>query len=454
MPESAMGNPILPRRPEHTPTHPPALAVIGVEGDNLAGLPREALDLLASAGSIAGGTRLLALVEGAAAAGILPRPKRLLDLTGDIDGPLASLAHTCASGEKAAVLASGDPGFFGVLRRVLACFERSKVRVIPARSSVSLAFARLSIPWDDALVISAHGRPLDAAVSSLLSASKAAILCSPDNPPQVIGRALKQGGATPDLVAVCSNLATENEEVVETDIDGLASGSFEPFSVLVVIGPGGLPLVGWRSSPPLSFGLADSSFAHRAGMVTKAEVRAIVIGKLSLPRSGVLWDIGAGSGSVAIECARMSPGLTVFAVESDPASAKRIAANARIHGVSIHIMDARAPEVLVRLPDPDRVFVGGGGIEVLRAAVKRLRPGGSAVATFASMDRAVEAGRMLGNLLEVSLSRGARLPGDSWRLAAENPVFVAWGPDDAGGAPNGEALRTDAGLLCAAEDTG
>jgi precorrin-6Y C5,15-methyltransferase (decarboxylating) len=292
-----------------------------------------------------------------------------------------------------------------------------------------MAFARLGLPWDDAVVVSAHGRPLEEALGAIRIARKVAVLTSPDTPPEVIGRALKRTGASVDLLAVCSRLGFSDEEVVELGLDDLASGKFDPLSVVVVVGPGGLPIVGWDSKATLAWGLDQGAFRHRAGMVTKAEVRAVILGKLALPTAGVLWDIGAGSGSVGIECARLSPGLTVFAVEKNPEDAQRVVANASSLDAGVHVVEGTAPEALVRLPDPDRVFVGGGGLEVLDEVLARLRPGGRVVASFAALDRATGAAERLGSLVQIGLSRAAPLPDGSWRLSAENPVFIAWGPN-------------------------
>jgi precorrin-6Y C5,15-methyltransferase (decarboxylating) len=164
-------------------------------------------------------------------------------------------------------------------------------------------------------------------------------------------------------------------------------------------------------------------------MITKAEVRAITLGKLDLPHVGVLWDVGAGSGSVAIEAARLAPQLCVFAVETDDKSVDRIRANAADHGVDIEVVHGRAPEALSPLPDPDRVFVGGGGISVLDTALARLRPGGVVVANYALLDRAAAAWQRLGNLVEVSVARGVATGEAGVRLSAGNPVFVCWGPE-------------------------
>lgn len=359
-----------------------------------------------------------------------PDPETI-EVGADVDEVAKEVRRRAVDGAaRVCVLASGDPGFFGIVRGLLRMVDRKSLRVLPAPSAVSLAFARLGLPWDDAVVVSAHGRPLSDAVSVVRTARKAAVLTSPDAPPEVLGAALVEAGAVMDLVAVCSRLGTGEETVAELSLDDLAAGRHDPLSVVVLVGPGSLPLVGWTpgSGKVLAWGLPESSFAHRAGMITKSEVRSVVLGKLALPDAGVLWDVGAGSGSVAVECALLRPGLTVLAVEDAAAAASQVSANAVALGAAVHVVSGHAPEALAGLPAPDRVFVGGGGIDVLDAALDRLRPGGRVVATFAAMDRAAAAADRLGHMAQVSVGRGERLPDGGWRLEAQNPVFVAWGP--------------------------
>jgi precorrin-6Y C5,15-methyltransferase (decarboxylating) len=340
------------------------------------------------------------------------------------------------------VLASGDPGFFGIGRALAARFGPEVLEVHPAPSSVALAFARLGLHWDDAVVVSAHGRPLADAARLVASCPKAAVLVSPASPPQALGRHLLTLGSRHRRAAVCARLGEPDEQVDVVDLEGLAAGDFDPLSVVVLladsdvrqtesdgrddIGRGGDAAV--ASVPSLAWGLPEAAYAHRDGMITKAEVRAVVIAKLALPSTGVLWDIGAGSGSVAIECARLASGLRVIAVERSAAAAALVRANAARHGVDVEVTEAEAPAVLAELADPDRAFVGGGGLGVLDAALTRLRPGGFAVATFAALDRAVAAYQRLGQLVQVAVSRAESLPDGGVRLEAENPVFVAWGP--------------------------
>jgi precorrin-6Y C5,15-methyltransferase (decarboxylating) len=317
-------------------------------------------------------------------------------------------------------LASGDPGFFGIVRVLAEQLGSARLEIHPAPSSVALAFARSGLSWDDATVVSAHGRSLEEAAARA-GGAKVAVLTSPDNPPQALGQALQGRGCAARAVTVVSALGEPGEAIVRTDLEGLAAGRFDPLSVVLLVAPEAPSEMG------LAFGLPESSFEHRDGMITKAEVRAVVLGKLALPPAGVLWDVGAGSGSVGIEAARLRPGLRVIALERSGADADRIRANARSHGVPVEVVVGDAPAAFEGLPDPDRVFLGGGGLEVLDAALARLPPDGLLVATFALVDRAAAAWRRLGEMAQVSVSRAVPVAGEGPRLASENPVFVCWG---------------------------
>ncbi len=342
-------------------------------------------------------------------------------------GRMDELADLCADrssqGQRVCVLAAGDPGFFGITRLLGARLGPDALDVHPAPSSVSLAFARAGLPWDDAVVATCHGRPLAGAVDTVSQSPKAAVLVSPDSPPEALGAALVTAGCAERDVWVCSRLGESDESVVRTDLAGLAGGSFDPLSVVVLVTPG----AGVPGTAGVAWGLDETAYEHRAGMITKAEVRAVALGKLALPPRGVLWDVGAGSGSVSVEAARLVPGLRVLAVERDAEACGRIRRNAR--GTAVAVVEGEAPAALNALPDPDRAFVGGGGIDVLDAVLARLRTGGRVVATYAVVATAAAAAERLGSLVQIAVSRGTPTGRQgAMRLAAENPVFVVWGP--------------------------
>jgi len=374
------------------------------------------------------GKEARAAIEAAPLVVGAPRHLRTLTPIGartlPIDGPLADVLDALERERGGVcVLASGDPGFFGIARVLAERFGPDRLDVHPAPSSVSLAFARLGLPWDDAAVISAHGRPLAEAARRAVRHAKAAVLVAPDAPPEALGRELCALGPPHRRAAVCTRLGEPDERVDVLTVEELAAGSFDPMSVVVLLDGDGV-----AEAPTLEWGRSEERFAARDGLVTKAEVRAVVLGKLALPPAGVVWDVGAGSGSVAIEIAALAPGVHVTAVERGGEDVRRIEANASAHGVTVDVVHGEAPGALDALPEPDRAFVGGGGIAVLDAVLARLSPDGRVVATFAALDRAAAAYQRLGNLAEVSIARGRPLAGGV-RLQAENPVFVVWGPE-------------------------
>lgn len=335
-------------------------------------------------------------------------------------GPLApAIERILAHDGDVVVVASGDPGFFGIVRALRAAGVPPVVE--PAVSSVAAAFARLGMSWDDAIVVSAHGRSLRRAVNVCRAHPKVAVLTAPGAGPSELAAALAGLGRTL-IVAEC--LGTPSERIAEL----VGESTREP-NVVIVLDPkrANGEAMGWIAGAqpgPGGWALPESVFAHRDSMITKAEVRAWVLAKLG-PRLGdLVWDIGAGSGSVAVECARF--GAAVIAVERDPEAAARVSANG-----PVQVVTGEAPACLAGLPDPDAVFVGGGGMATLEACLAR-RPQ-RIVAAFAAVDRAgpaLDAMTRAGYSAEgvqLQASRLSPLPGGSHRLAALNPVFVVSG---------------------------
>jgi precorrin-6Y C5,15-methyltransferase (decarboxylating) len=341
---------------------------------------------------------------------------------GDVSAAVARLA---AHDGPAVVLASGDPGFFGIVRAL----RRAgiDVEVLPAPSSVAVAFARLGLPWDDALVVTAHGRALAPAVNACRAYPKVAVLTGPGTGPAELGAALHD---VPRRLVVAERLGAADERLTETTPAGAARRGWCDPNVVLVLGdatPGEAGWIAGRPPGPDGWALPDDGFDHR--MITRAEVRALVLARLG-PRLGdLVWDVGAGSGSVAVECARF--GAAVIAVERDPAAATTIRANAARHGVELAVLAGAAPVCLAELPDPDSVFVGGGGLDVLDACAARHPV--RLVAAYAAVERVGPALAALGSAgyladgVQVQANRLAALPDGSHRLAATNPVYIVSG---------------------------
>lgn len=394
--------------------HPHAVDIVGMVGGEVFG--KSAYHAVAASDVLVGSTRHLAHTKGA------PSAERL-ELTGPLPALFETIDEHRRQGRRVCVLASGDPGFFGITRSLADHLGATAIRVHPAPSSVALAFATQGWSWDDATVVSAHGRALEPAIAAITSAPKAAVLTDPTNPPEAVGAALLQHSQERDVVVV-SRIGEDDESVHHTDVSGLATGHFDPMSVVLLCAPSHAMSV----EPNVRWGRSEDAFAHRDGMITKAEVRAVALGKLALNPGGVLWDVGAGSGSVGIEAAALAPRLQVFSIECKAQDARRIAANAAAHDASITVVTGNAPDALADLPDPDRVFIGGGGIEVLDECLNRLRPDGVIVATYVLLDRALAAHARLGNMIQVRVDRCVPLGALGVRMEPLNPVFVCWGP--------------------------
>lgn len=359
------------------------------------------------------------------------------------------------------VVASGDPGFFGIVRALRA--RGAAPRVIPAVSSVAMAFGRLGLPWEDALVLSAHGRDPRRVLAAAVAHPKAAILTARDGAgPSMFAGELRAAGRR---VYVAERLGAAEERVVEIggDAGGYPGGGVDsgaggepgggPAAVTTGDAGGGPdrfahPNVvvsvaeeravadrpGWlagHQGAPDGWALPEDAFEHRDAMITKAEVRALALARLA-PRPGsVVWDVGAGSGSVTVECARF--GAYALAFDRDPDQCVRIRENAVAHGVHVGVVEGAVQETVGGQPAADAVFLGGGGADALGAVLARSASPRRVVAALAAVDkvrpvRDVLAGRgyVTGGSV-VQVSRLGELPDDGIRLRAENPVFVVWG---------------------------
>ncbi|HLL64890.1 MAG TPA: precorrin-6y C5,15-methyltransferase (decarboxylating) subunit CbiE [Micromonosporaceae bacterium] len=391
----------------------PIITIIGWDGGPLR---PPALAVLARATLIVGGPRLLELLPLPTGVPTVPtRPlAAALDAVAAHDGPVV-------------VLASGDPGLFGVTRTLRALGYQ--VAVLPAVSSVAVLAARLGQAWDDAVVMSAHGRAPRAAINAARALPAVFVLTAPEYGPAELGRDLD---GWPRALVVGERLGHPDEAVTTcTPEEATARGWRDP-NVVLVLDPARHDANRRRlesnqpAAPPGGFAAPESAFGYRDSMITKWEVRAIALARLGATLGTLVWDVGAGSGSVGVECAAMH--AAVIAVDRDPDAAATIRRNAAARGVDIRVVIGPAPDVLAALPDPDAAFVGGGGIDVLRAVAARAPA--RLVASYAALDRVAEARRALlaaGYAVEgvqVQASRLVDLPGGSVRLAAANPVFL------------------------------
>ncbi len=333
---------------------------------------------------------------------------------------LDALAAALAEGD-VAVLASGDPLFFGIGRTLLDRFDPDRITFFPALSAVQLACARFRVPWDDMVFLSLHGRKAGELAARVLAHAKVMLFTDRSNSPDRIAAGLLERlGELGDLeridrlrVRVAENLGLPDERLRQGTLAEIAAMEFSPLNMMLVEQER-------HDSPGTCPGLNEDEIVHSRGLITKDEVRAVILHRLRLPRRGVLWDVGAGSGSVSVEAARCSADLQVLAVERKEEEQANIRANIVRHRAwNVRLVPGTAPGILAGLPDPDRIFIGGSGghlAEIIATCAGRLQAGGRLVVSAVLPSTARQAPRLLAD-------RGLRV--DIRRLQVERKT----GPD-------------------------
>jgi precorrin-6B C5,15-methyltransferase / cobalt-precorrin-6B C5,C15-methyltransferase len=341
------------------------VTVVGVGADGWDGLTPAARAIIGSAEVVLGGPRQLSLLPVADGQVHQPWPSPL-------SGALQDLL-TQFAGRQVVALASGDPMLSGIGTILVDILGADRVAVIPYLSSVTLARARLGWSAESTGVVSVVGRDVHAALRELAPGRRVLVLSSDEKTPAALADLLVARGYGSSRFVVLGDLGGDNETVDETTA-GQFSG-VSPRLNIVALQLNGPLLAGWAT------GLPDDAFEHD-GQLTKRDLRAAALARL-LPAPGqLLWDVGAGAGSVSIEWMRAHPTCRAVALEADSARAERIGRNARSLGVpALHVVCATVPEALSDLATPDAVFVGGGASRpgVLQRCLDALRGGGRIV---------------------------------------------------------------------------
>jgi precorrin-6Y C5,15-methyltransferase (decarboxylating) len=365
--------------------------VIGIGLDGAAGLPAKTLALVAQAQILAGGDRHLNYFPEYQEKWLI-----IKNFSSDLEH-LKQTVETLQTREFIVVLASGDPLYFGLGRLLLETFPPDQLQFHPHLSSIQLAFNRLKIPWQDAQIISAHGRSPELLKQALQKGvEKLAVLTDRQTHPGAIAQlCLTLNLPTTYQVWVCENLGGDKETIQEFDLAALAdleADNFASLNVVIllrqadqigIIDPQTLPI----------FGIADhyfASFGDRPGMITKQAIRVQILAALQIQPGQIIWDIGAGTGSVAIEVARLCPTGQVFAVEKTSAGQLLIQQNIKRFQVeNVTMIPESAPDCLEKLPLPDRIFIGGSGgqlISILDHCQLALKFEGKIVMAIASLE--------------------------------------------------------------------
>ncbi|MCS0458384.1 MULTISPECIES: bifunctional cobalt-precorrin-7 (C(5))-methyltransferase/cobalt-precorrin-6B (C(15))-methyltransferase [Rhizobium] len=387
------------------------LTIIGIGEDGPAGLGDEAKQLIAAAPVVFGGRRHHELVAA------LVTGERLC-----WESPFDRSVEAVAArrGLPVVVLGSGDPFLYGIGATLSRRISAEEMRVIPAPSSFSLAASRLGWPLQEVATISLHGRPLELIRPHLHHGRRIAALTSDAETPSQLAELLRVSGFGQSQLHVLEALGGQRERRRQARADSFDLGQIDPLNVCAI------EVVAGEGARVIAFtpGLDDTLFEHD-GQLTKQDVRAITLSALA-PRHGeLLWDIGAGSGSIGIEWMLADPSLRAVAIEQSSERAARIARNTLALGVpGLAIVEGKAPEALANLPEPDAIFVGGGGsgAGVLDVALQVLKGGGRLVANAVTLEMEAlllsmheERG---GTLTRIEVSRSAPIGGmNGWRPA-------------------------------------
>ena len=395
------------------------ILVVGMTDAGAAGLPSALYERIVQATLLVGGQRHLAAFPAYTGARLV--------IGATVEPALERLKLAWERGESAVVLASGDPLWYGIGASLRRALPPDALDIIPAPTSAQLAFAALAEPWHDAALLSAHSRPLDTVIAHVLAAPKAAILTDQRNTPTRIAAALLEAGLPPTTrCAICEHLGGPAQRVVRTTLRDAADQTFAALNVFVVWND---YLARYTPMPP---GLPDEAFSTIAGQITKREVRLLSLAELAIRSGDVLWDIGAGSGSVGIEAARACPTARVYAIERRERFIAHMRENLqRFPAPNLRVIHGEAPEACADCPDPHAIFVGGSGgrlAEIVSVAQQRLKPHGRLVLNLVTLDHVHQATALLpdARVVQAQINRGAPIQ-SLLRLEALNPVFIiAW----------------------------
>lgn len=413
--------------------------VLGVLDNGVTGLTPEHLGILKKADVIIGGSRVLLLLASALKSGA-----ESFDLTGHLKDVPARIEAALDQKQAVVVLATGDPLCHGIANYLKKKVGLSKLNILPNVSALQLACARVGVSWQDAYICSVHTKDagewaedrgkehgLYPLFKACVQHRKIITFTSPENNPARIARMLLAENMADDFdMVVSENLLQDNERIVaDVPVSELAVQDFADLNMVILERKTSI-------TKSTLFGLEDGTFNQRKpekGLITKREVRAVSLAHMQLKANSTVWDIGAGSGSVGLEAARLCPNGWVYAIEKNEADFEIAKSNQVQMGIHHYtLVNAKAPEYLKTWPNPDAVFVGGSGGELgelIKLIVGRLNEGGHLVMNFVTIENltvAVEALKAMAvswQVTQMQVSRSKPIL-HMHRMAAENPVWI------------------------------
>jgi precorrin-6Y C5,15-methyltransferase (decarboxylating) len=399
------------------------LTIIGIGEDGYGGLGQNARDALARAETIFGGRRHLDLLPTEVAARRVAWPTPFSD---------AYPMLLALRGQPVAVLASGDPMHFGMGATLTRFIECDEMRILPAPSSFSLAAAAMGWPIQDTQLLSVHGRPAETLFKAFAPGARLLILSNDGGTPAQVAQMLSQSGFQSAHLTVLERMGSDSAGRIEGVADAWNHPRCADLSVLAV--DCGIPTSTARSYSTIA-GLPDEAFEHD-GQLTKRDVRAVTLAHLGPLPGELLWDVGAGCGSIGIEWMRAHPMCRALAVEANEKRQGLILHNSRALGVpDLQLVRGQAPDALEGLTAPDAIFIGGGVTDsgVIDTCWKNLKPGGRLVANAVTIqsEMALVSWRNIhgGELTKLGVSHAQPLGSfDTWRAALPVTIFVVRKP--------------------------
>lgn len=400
--------------------------IIGIGEDGLDGVTEAARRLVNEAELLIGEAHCLSLVPDASG--------ERVTVGANLDDVASRLADN--GGRSTVVLAVGDPLFYGVARYLCDKLGKERFEVVPHVSSMQLAFARVKESWEEAFLTNLAGHGVEAVLTQIRAAEKVGLFTSEASPPNLVAKALIDNGLDNFTAYVCENLGSPDERVTQGELADLADQEFGALNVMILVHKPSVPDRPTDAAGRRLFGNPDEAFLQskpKRGLLTPNEIRSMALAELDIGPSSVIWDVGAGSGSVAIEAAQIASEGHAYAIEMDPEDYDLIKQNAERFSVSnLTAVLGRAPDAWEDLPDPDCIFVGGSGRQLSRLielAFGRLKVGGRLVATMSSINNLSGVQELLGklcphvNIWMMNFARGTYQL-ERIRFEAINPTFV------------------------------
>lgn len=396
---------------------PEKIVVIGSGMSGRSGLSASSLQAIRDADELWGAERFLSEFDDI--------PAKKVRFRSPLRPQLESLR--ARGSKRIVVLASGDPGFYGIAGTISEILSPEEITIVPNVSALQSAFAKAGVPWQDAALTSLHARPFSEALGLIRRHAKIGLLTEPELPPNRIADKLLSAGVPDCRAIVCENLGTKDERVLAGSLSEIREMSFAPLNVLLL----------FQREPfaPSCIGVPrpDDAYAHPRGMITKRDVRLMTIDRLKIAENDLVWDVGAGSGALSIEIGERAWRGRVFAIEKSAEALACLRRNVDRFGVlNVSVVEGAAPEALAELPAPTAVFIGGSGGKleaILRFVLNRAAPNARLAANFTILENltlALKTLRETGydpSVTEIDLAYGRGIGGGT-RFDPINPVYV------------------------------